>query len=233
VSFLSLIGKRRVTGLVSAGTLVLGGLAGAAIGGAGPADAATCTATVGTPCVITGTASLGAGVLSATVPGSLAWSATLNGLGQDVVDTTAADQAYTVDDATGSGAGWHVTVSATTFTSTTPAATLPDTGTFSTTGSVTSATATTAPTQACNGTSSDCTLPDNAATVYPVAVTTAAATPTPVTVYNATAGTGIGSVNIGGSSAAAPVGWWIHVPGTTVPSTYTSTINVNVISGPS
>jgi hypothetical protein len=232
MSFLSLIHRRRATSLAGACALVLGVIASVAVTGADSADAATCTAVVGTPCSVTGSADLSPGVLSATVPGSLTWAATLNGLGQQVVDTTAADQGYTVDDATGSGAGWHVTVAATTFTSLSPAATLPDTGTFSTTGSITTATATTAPTQACSGSSSDCTLPNNTATVYPVAVTTAAATPTPVTVYNATAGTGIGSVDIGGSAAAAPVGWWIHVPGTTVPATYTSTITVDVISGP-
>jgi hypothetical protein len=231
MNFLSPIRKRRSARLATASALVLGGLASAAIAGPSSADAATCTAVVGTPCVITGTATMGAGVLSAIVPGSLTWATTLNGLGQQVVDTTAADQGYTVDDATGSGAGWHVTVSATTF-SATGGGTLPDTGTFSTTGSITSATATTAPTQACSGGTGDCTLPDNSATTYPVAITTAAATPTPVTVYNAAAATGVGSTDIGGSAAAAPVGWWIHVPGTTTPGTYTSTITVDVISGP-
>jgi hypothetical protein len=233
MEFLGAINRRRAAGLAGSCVLALGGIVGAVAAGGGPADAAPCTATVGTPCVITGSADLGAGTLGATVPGSLAWSATLNGLGQDVVDSTAADQGYTVDDATGSSAGWHVTVSATTFTSTTPAATLADTGTFSTTGSITSATATTAPTQACSGTTTDCTLPDNSGTTYPVAVTTAATTPTPVTVYNAAAASGIGSVDIGGSTAADPVGWWVHVPGATVAATYTSTITVDVISGPS
>ncbi|HUN33124.1 MAG TPA: WxL domain-containing protein [Trebonia sp.] len=229
MTFFNPIYKRRSASLAATCALVLGGFASAAIAGPTAADAATCTATVGTPCVITGTATLGAGVLSAIVPGSLTWATTLNGLGQQIVDTTAADQGYTVDDATGSSAGWHVTVSATTFTN--GSATLPDTGSFSTTGSVTSATATTAPSQACTS-AGDCTLPDNTATTYPVAITTAATTPTPVTVYNAAAASGIGSTDIGGSTSTNPVGWWIHVPGTTTPGTYTSTITINVISGP-
>ena len=229
MTFFNSIIKRRSASLAAAGALVLGGVASAAIAGPTSAEAATCTATVGTPCVITGTADMTAGVLSAIVPGSLTWAATLNGLGQQLVDTTAADQGYTVDDATGSSAGWHVTVSATTFT--TGTATLPDTGSFSTTGSITSATATTAPSQACTS-AGDCTLPNNTATVYPVAVTTAATTPTPVTVYNATAASGIGSTDIGGSTSTNPVGWWLHVPGTTTPGSYSSTITIDVISGP-
>jgi hypothetical protein len=229
MSFFNPISRRRVASLAAAGALALGGLASSVVAGAGAADAATCT--VGTACVITGSADLTGGILSATVPSSLAWAATLTGVAQNVVDTTAGDQGYTVDDATGSGAGWHVTVSATTF-SATGGATLPDTGTFSTTGSATSSTATTAPTQACTGGTGDCTLPNNAATTYPVAITTAAATPTAQTVYQAAAATGVGSVDIGGSTATNPVGWWIHVPGTAVPGTYTSTITINIISGP-
>ena len=228
MSFFNPISNRRVASLAAAGALVLGGFASVAVAGAGSADASTCT--VGTACTITGSADLTGGTLSATVPSSLAWATTLTGVGQNVVDTTAADQGYTVDDATGSGAGWHVTVAATTF-SATGGATLPDTGTFSTTGSATSATATTAPTDACTGGTGDCTLPTNA-TTYPVAITTAAATPTAQTVYTAAAATGVGSVSIGGSTAANPVGWWIHVPGTATPGTYTSTITINIISGP-
>lgn len=230
MNFLRPINRRRVAGLAGTCALVLGGIVSAAVTTAGAADAATCTATVSTPCVITGTADLGAGVLSATVPASLAWVATLTGVAQNVVDTVPGDQSYVVNDATGTGAGWHVTVSATTFTA--GSNVLPDTGTFSTTGSATSATATTAPSQSCSGGIGDCTLPNNVATTYPVAVTTAASTPTPVVVYDATATTGIGSVNIGATGGVNPVGWWIRVPGTTVPGTYTSTVTINVISGP-
>ena len=229
MTFYNRVNRRRGASLAATVALVLGGLVSAAIAGPTAADAATCTATVGTACVDTGTATLGAGTLSATVPASLTWSATLNGLGQQVGDSTSTDQGYTVDDATGSGAGWNVTVSATTF-SATGGATLPDSGTFSTNGSVSSATDTTAPTQACT-TSGECTLPTNG-TTYPVAITTAATTPTAVKIYDAAATTGLGSVDIGGSAAANPVGWWVHVPGTATPGTYTSTVTISVVSAP-
>jgi hypothetical protein len=176
---------------------------------------------------MTGTLNVTAGTLTLTSPSSLTWAATLNGLDQTVVDTTAVDQTYTVNDATGSGAGWHVTVSATTFTNTTH--TLPDTGTL-VTGNTTSATDTTKPTAAC-APGSTCTLPTNN-TTYPVAITTAPSTPTPVTIYDTAAATGVGQIVIGGSSAAHPVGWWVKVPATASPGAYTSTFTLAVISGP-
>jgi hypothetical protein len=243
MNFLSSITKRRAVGLAGACALALSGIAGATIAGAGPADAATCL--VGAPCAITGSADLGAGVLSATVPNSLAWTAALSGSNQNVVDLTTADLGYTVDDALSTAVGWHVTVSATTFTCTTTSTpvscattqTLPNATTFSTNGSTGLATDTTVPSANCTvaTTPADCTLPTNSIT-FPVAITTAATTPTAFTIYNAAAGTGVGSVDIGqttGNPAATnPVGWWIHVPGTTLPGSYTSTITVNVISGP-
>ncbi len=235
MDFLSPINKRRATGLVGACALVLGGIASAVVAGAGAADAATCTGTAaGTPCVITGTADLGDGSLSTTVPGSLTWATTMNGLSQNLFDSTPADEGYVVNDATGSGLGWNVTVSATTFSAGTalgsPA--LPDTGTFSTTGSITSPLDTTAPSKACTGGPGTCTLPSQHVVAYPVAIPTAAFAPVPVTVYEAEGGTGLGSVNIGGSASVDPVGWWLHVPGSATPGTYTSTITINVVSGP-
>ncbi|HEY1621832.1 MAG TPA: hypothetical protein VGG25_29705, partial [Streptosporangiaceae bacterium] len=94
--------------LVSGGSVLL----------AGPASAGPCGGAVvaGTSCSMTGTVTLGGGSLTLTSPSSLSWTGTLTGLDQSLVDTTAADQQYTVNDATGTGAGWHVTISATTFT---------------------------------------------------------------------------------------------------------------------
>ena len=240
------IAKRRVGGVVGACALVLGGFAAAAVAGAGSADAATCAA--GTPCTITGGADLGGGVLNVTAPGSLAWTGVLNGLGQDLVDTTATatgDQGYVVDDATGTGGGWHVTVSATTFTSTSvPADTLPDSGTFSTNGTVTETVTggvvtaggpadVTPPDAACT-TATDCTLPVDTAVTYPVAITTATA-PTAVTIYNAAGASGLGSVTIGtfgAVTATNPVGWWLHVPSSAATGSYDSTVTISVVSGP-
>ncbi|MEO3810270.1 WxL domain-containing protein [Sphaerisporangium sp. B11E5] len=194
----------------------------------GSANAAPCgpSAPTTTDCTLTGTITLAAGTLTLAAPAALSWTATLTGNTQSVVATTAAQQQYEVNDATGGGAGWHVTVSATTFTSGTD--TLPNSGTFSTNGSLSSVTANTAPTATCVTT---CTLPTNSVT-YPVAVTTAATTPTPVTIYNAAAGTGVGDILIGGSANPNPVGWWVTVPGTAVPGTYTSTVTLAIISGP-
>jgi hypothetical protein len=230
--------KRRAVAVVGGCTLVLGGLATVSAVGAGAADAATCG--IGTPCVITGSASLGTGALTATVPDSLSWVTTLNGAPQDVVDTIATpagDQGYVVDDATGTASGWDVTVSATTFTNQLGTGALPDTGTFSTNGDPTAPTPTntTAPDDVCTSGTGDCTLPDNVGVTYPVAITTAATAPTAFTIYDAGAGTGIGSVTIGSYgtvTAAHPVGWWIHVPSATLTGRYTSTVTISVSSGP-
>jgi hypothetical protein len=172
---------------------------------------------------MTGTVTLSGGTLTLTSPSSLTWTGTLTGLDQSLVDTTSSDQQYTVNDATGSGAGWHVTTGATQFTNGTH--TFPNTGTFSTTGSVTSATATTAPTATCTAT---CSLPTNT-TTYPVAITTGA---TPATIYDTAINTGMGQIVIGGSTQANPVGWWVNVPASAISGSYTSTITMQITSGP-
>jgi hypothetical protein len=252
---LSSIARRRVAGVVGACALALGGFATAAVAGAGSADAAACTTT--TPCAITGTAGLTAGVLTMTAPDALTWAGTLAGVAQDLVDANGpgspagganGDEGYAVDDATGSGAGWNVTVSATTFTNTVAGTTLPDTGTFSTNGSTTAAstvgslttgpTATTRPDATCTVAAGDCTLPNDTAVTYPVAITTAATAPTAVTIYNAgiTPPSGLGSVTIGTFGAVVatnPVGWWVHVPGNAAAGSYTSTITISIVTGPS
>jgi hypothetical protein len=165
-------------------------------------------------------------ILTLTSPASLTWADTLNGTNQSVADTTAADEQLTVNDATGSGAGWHVTVSATTLTTGTHS--LPNTGTLVYTGSVTSVAATTAPDANCVIT---CTLPTDT-TTYPVAITTAGSSPPAATIYDTAAGTGSGAVTLGGSSAAHPSGWWVNVPGNTYVGTYTTTITMAVVSAP-
>ena len=66
------------------------------------------------------------GPLTVTAPGSLTWAVTLNGVNQSVADTVAGDQQLAVSDETLTGAGWNVTISATTFTN--GAHTLPEHG---------------------------------------------------------------------------------------------------------
>lgn len=166
------------------------------------------------------------GPLDLTSPSSLTWAATLTGTNQSAVDTVAADQQFSLDDETNSAAGWHITISATTFTTGTH--TLPDSGTLVLTGSLSSPSATTAPSQTCV---TSCT-PPTSTTTYPVAITTASSTPTPVTVYDDPAGNGMGPATLGGNSAAHPVGWWINIPANARAGSYTSTITATVVSGP-
>jgi hypothetical protein len=202
--------------------------AGIGVLGAGSAQAAACGPAVpaGTTCTLTGTLTVSAGLLNMTSPTALAWADTLNGLDQTVVDATVAHQSYLINDATGSGAGWHVTVSATQFT--TGSITLALAGTLVTTGSATSITATTSPTAACSS-GSACTLPTNT-TTYPIAITTAVTTPPVVTIYDTSAATGLGSITIG--IGANPVGWWLNVPAATKVGSYTSTFTLGVVTAP-
>jgi hypothetical protein len=166
------------------------------------------------------------GPLTLTSPASLSWAATLTGNDQTAVVTVTADQQLTVNDATASSAGWHITVSATTFTNGTH--TLPDTGTFVITGSISSAAANTAPSSSC---ATSCTPPVDR-TIYPVAVTTASTSPPAATIYDAAAGGGSGAITLGGHGAADPVGWWVSVPANARAGAYTSTVTLAVVSGP-
>jgi hypothetical protein len=171
-----------------------------------------------------GTLTLSPGTLALVAPTTLTWAGTLSGTALTLVDSTPADQNYTVNDNRGSGAGWHVTASATTFTTGTHS--LADTGTFVNTGSTSAIGASTTPTAACV---SVCTLPTNT-TTFPVAITTAATTPIPVNIYDSALNTGLGNITIG--VGANPVGWWVNVPATAFAGTYTSTVTLAVVTAP-
>jgi WxL domain surface cell wall-binding len=213
---------RRLVALLAAGSLL--GIGLPLLLDAGTADAATAsTCPAGSVCTITGTLALSTGILSLTTPDSLSWTGTVTGADQHLVDLLEPDQTYQVTDARGdTTAGWAVNVAATTFTGGTSGFTLPDTGTFSTDGSETDFASATAPTAACTP-GSTCTLPTNS-TTYPVAITTGTATPSDV--YTAAAGTGLGVIDIGS------VGWWLNVPGNAPADVYTSTITMQITSGP-
>ncbi len=171
------------------------------------------------------------GSLAVGAPASLTWSGTLNGQNQMLADTNAADQLLTVNDQTGSQAGWHVTVSVTNFV-TSGGSTLPSSGVLGVSGGAMGSTWTSAaPTAACSG-SAACTVPDDSAVTYPVVITSAASSPAAATIYDAKAGTGIGLVSLGGSTAASPLGWWVSVPGYAPSGTFSSTVTVSIISGP-
>jgi hypothetical protein len=230
--------RKRSVHLFGAGVLLAGGIAVPVLLGAGSAQAATCGTAdaTGVACTLTGTFVLGGGALGLTPPFSLGWGGNVTGVDQAIADTTGggADETYVVNDSTGAGAGWHVTASATPFTTATATpAVLADAGTFQTNGSVTDETDITSPTAACSALTA-CTVPTNG-TTYPVDITTIAGTPPAgdiFTIYAAAAGTGLGSIVIGGSTTANPVGWWLNVPANTLAGTYTSTITLSIIDAP-
>ena len=104
---------------------------------------------------------------------------------------------------------------------------LPDIGTLSVTGSVSSL-SDAVPSAACDGA---CVLPTNTIS-YPVHVTTAPSSPPPSTLADASPGTGTGTVVLGGSGSADPLGWWISVPATAYVGSYSSAVTLAVASGP-
>ncbi len=165
------------------------------------------------------------GTLTLASPSSLAWAAEENGTDQSAVDEVPADQTLTVNNSTGSGAGWDLTVTATTFSS--GSHTLPDTGRLQLNGSTSSLTGA-APSAACVG---SCVVPVDA-TTYPVAIDTAPSSPDAFTIYDASPGTGTGVVALGGPSATHPIGWWIQVPASAYAGSYTSTLTLTLVSGP-
>jgi hypothetical protein len=209
--------RRRVAPLLGVCVLLTGGIGATVLLGAGPAQATACPGTpvaAGTTCTDTGTLTFTAGSLTLTVPTALAWTAVDTGADQQVADTTTAQETYLVNDAT--GVPGHAVACAG------PA----PSSTFTTTGSVTSQASTTAPTAACSA-STTCTLPTDTSVTYPVTIPT-----TVVKIYDALVNTGLGSIVIGGSTAANPVGWWVNIPANAKPGTYLSTITLGVVSAP-
>ena len=235
MSHLLHVTKQRFVRILLAGGLVTGGLCAPALLAAGTAQADTlpCGSSIaaGTVCAVSGSVQLTPGPLTLTAPSALAWWGTANGFDLHLEDVTADQQSYVVDDATGTGAGWHVTASATPFATgdAAPFNSLPNTGTLSTNGGTTYG-ASTAPTAVCSD-GATCTLPVND-TAYPVPITTDG---TASTIYDSATSNGFGSIIVGGG--ADPVGWWLNVPANTplAPtgrSTYQSTITLQIISGP-
>jgi hypothetical protein len=171
--------------------LLLGALAALALTAAAAAIAGTLTATA--------TISGAAGV-SLALPGNPSVSDTLDGTDQ----TVSYAPVLGVVDARGSGAGWNLTISATSFSDGSGHTLAP--GTVS------------AASQACHAGSS-CTTATNAIG-YPLTVTGSAAK-----FFNAAVNTGLGKVDVTPTVD-------ILVPGNTFAGTYTSTVTLAVATGP-
>jgi hypothetical protein len=162
----------------------------------GPAQATSATAT------------LSAGSLGfVTTPPALSFSATLNGKDQEPTTTQALD----VSDATGSGAGWNITATSTTFTA--------GTHTLSTTATTVGS----APTIACDA-GATCTTATNSI-IYPYSLPAATTAPTATKLFNAAEKTGMGNQTV------TPT-WKLAVPASTFAGTYTSTWTESLVSGP-
>jgi hypothetical protein len=223
-------GRRTVrVGLPS--LLLCGVLAGVALFAGSTAHAAACSPTVFTAadasCDITGSVTVVGGGIMLEAPATLAFgSITLNGQNQSIRDTTTNDDTYVVNDASGTSLGWNVTATATQFTCTATCGVGTDklpTAAFSTNGSTSLASATTAPTVACTVGTTGCTpavAPSSSAITYPVALTGTAK------IFQAKAGTGMGSNTISNAE------WWLAIAPNTVPGTYTSTITLATNSAP-
>jgi hypothetical protein len=218
-NLISTTGKRLMP-LLATSALLTGGIGASLLFTGGTADAAPdlpcavppATNPSGTECDITGTLTVTSGSMTLTAPPAVGWAETISGADQQLADPTDADETYTVDDATGTAPGWHVTAAATPFTVLTTVAggatatggvpavpTFATNGSGPTTGGVANGlmTDTTTPTAACAGTST-CTLPTDVVGTDPGGV----ATPLVAYPVNIT----YGNAATGAASPGAPTG---------------------------
>lgn len=156
----------------------------------------------------TGTATINAGSLAfVSTPPNVIFVDILNGTDQ----TPTATETLDVGDATGSGTGWNITATSTTFT----------TGLHSLSTSATTVGA--APAEACDA-STTCTLATNAIT-FPYTLPAAVIAPTATKLYNSAASTGMGNQTVTAT-------WRLSIPANTFAGTYTSTRIVSLVSAP-
>jgi hypothetical protein len=167
----------------------------AALVAAGPAGATAATATIS------------AGSFALLSVPAVSFTGTLSGLDQ----TLTATQAIDVEDATGSGAGWNLTSTSTTFT----------TGAHSLSTSAT--TITSSPAEACDA-SATCATATNSVT-YPYTLPAAGTAPTATKLFNAAVNTGMGDQTI------TPT-WKLAVPANSFAGTYSSTWTISLVSAP-
>lgn len=158
---------------------------------------------------VTATATVNAGTLSLSTSAAPSVSATLDGTDK----TPSYTLPMTVADNTGSGTGWNVTVTSTTFS----------TGGGSPKTLSNTASTVTAVSSSCAG-GTTCTSSTNSIS-YPLTVPAGAAAPSAVKLFNAAANTGMGSFTVTPTVQ-------VSIPANTFAGTYTSTVTVAVVSGP-
>ena len=157
--------------------------------GAALAASLTATATVS-----------GAAGISLSNPASASLSSTLDGSDQ----TVNYQPVLNVVDATGTGNGWNLTVSATNFVS----------------GSHTLAPGTITAAAAVCKAGNSCTAPTSSGITYPLTVSGTASK-----LFNAAANTGLGKIDVTPTFA-------VSIPGNAYAGTYTSTVTLAAVSGP-
>jgi hypothetical protein len=225
--------RQLVAGIAS--LALIGGMTSVSLAlSSGTAGAVACGIPSIASCSATATLSITAGNLTFVTPASLAWSSLLNGAAQSVVDTRPADQVATINDASGTQAGWRISISATTFTNAayTTNNTLPDTGTLSYNGSTSSATSANPPAIACVVVNT-CVLPIPSVTpTFPLLVPTSPTGSVATISGDASVGTGVGNIQSGGSASGAPISWWLNVPGTALAGSYSSVMTATISTGP-
>ena len=156
---------------------------------------------------VTATVSAGGAVSETDSGATPSFALTLNGSDQ----TASYTLPLVVTDATGSGNGWNLTITSTTFS--TGSATFPA-----------SASTITGVTAAC-ATNSTCTLPTNNVSNSNLAVPAGSTAPSAVKFYNAAASTGRGTVNVNATVQVA-------VPANVLAGSYSSTVTIAAVSGP-
>jgi hypothetical protein len=189
------------TKCAAGGTLAVMALALAALSATAiPAGATTATAT------------LTAGSLGFIgTPANLTFPSTaLTGVNQTLTASAAID----IGDASGSGVGWNLTATSTTFTS--GANLLPVAAT--TIGVVPSV-------ASCDASSTCAPATASAVVTYPYSLPSGATAPTATKMYSATAGTGLGDQTL------TPT-WTLAVPSKSLAGAYTATWTISIVSGP-
>lgn len=160
------------------------------------ATTAALASTLTSTATVTGTAGI-----SLNLPSNPSLSDTIDGSDQ----TVSYSPVLGVVDARGSGAGWNVTISSTTYSDGSGHTLQP--------GSVTGVT------QGCHSGSS-CTAATSSGITYPLSLTTTAAK-----LFNAAAATGMGKVDLTPTVE-------VQIPGNAYAGTYTSTLTLATVSGP-